>query len=246
MEDAAMQEAEFAQHAALEDHHWWFRARREILYNCFIAGRRPSSLLEIGCGSGGNVAWLSRFIPETTGIDIAPAAVAFARQRPEGKYLLGDFRTCPDLTWERYDLILLADVLEHIPDDRAFVEELVARMRPGACLVATVPALTQLWSHHDVVLGHQRRYTREQLGRLFADLPLTTLRLSYFNTLLFPLIALHRLLFGHGQGESSDLTSHGPWANALLTRIFLLEKYWLQHWNLPMGVSCVHVAQKRG
>ncbi len=238
---------EFAIHAALEDEHWWFRARRNIISAALekYAPQQRKHLLEIGCGTGGNLRFFAPRFAAVTGVDAAPQAVAFARQRVPGEVFCGDFRELLRGRWHDYDVVLLADVLEHVEHHHELLRDLVTELKPGATLIITVPAHPWLWSPHDAALGHFRRYTLETLRATWAALPVRTHFMSHFNTLLLPLIALARYTPQQKAATShSDLQQHGAFMNRLLYAIFNSETFWLRHARLPLGCSALAVLQK--
>lgn len=245
-----MHAQEFALHAALEDHHWWFKGRRAIIISVLrrhlAAGR---CIAEVGCGTGGNLKALAGIYPRVIGVDVHPEAVRFSKTRVDGEIYAGDFRDALADKWDAIDAVILADVLEHVEEDRKFLRELIAPLKPGAILLITVPAHPFLWSPHDVALGHERRYTRKRLIALL-DLPglARTLFLSPFNTALFPLIAAHRLLGGlrsHKGPGRSDLKEHGGIVNMTLYRLFAMESLLLgRAIPLPFGCSFIAVLRK--
>jgi hypothetical protein len=119
------------------------------------------------------------------------------------------------------------DVLEHIEDDKRFLEKLADLARPGTHIVITVPALRSLWSVHDVTAGHVRRYEKAELERLFVGLPVSVRALGFFNARLYPLIRFFRFIgnhFGRSVGRGSTDFALPPFGvNAILTRIFAGE-----------------------
>lgn len=245
-----MHAQEFALHAALEDHHWWFKGRRAIIISVLRrhlgAGR---CIAEVGCGTGGNLRALADIYPRVIGVDIHPEAVRFSKARVDGEIYGGDFRDALADKWDAIDAVILADVLEHVEEDRQFLRGLLEPLKPGALLLITVPAHPFLWSPHDVALGHKRRYTGRRLKALL-DLPglAHTLFLSPFNTALFPLIATYRLLGGlrprEGRGQS-DLKEHGGIVNGVLYRLFAMESLLLgRAISLPFGCSYIAVVRK--
>ena len=242
-----MDPSQFTLHAEIEDRHWWFRVRREIIRRVLeLHGHAGDGvhLLEIGCGTGGNLKYLGRFF-RVSGVDISPVAVAFARERLSSPVLQGDFRELYPDGFTDVGLVLLADVLEHIEDDRAFLAGVVERLPPGGSVLITVPAHRFLWSGHDEVLGHVRRYSPSGLRDSWGGLPVTEVYFSYFNTLLFPAIALLRLL-ARSREAKSDLKLPSPAVNRLLYRIFSLEKYAVGKVPLPAGVSLLALLRKNG
>lgn len=228
-----------------EDRHWWFRGRRQILSTLVKSlGLPPQArILEVGSGTGGNLRMLSRF-----GVVSAMEMDASARQIAHRK--LGDSFDvraghCPaeiPFRGERFDLICMFDVLEHIDEDTQTLRALGSLLAPGGRLLVTVPAYQWLWSAHDEFLHHKRRYTAARLRRVADNAGLAVRRLSYFNTLLFPLAAIARLkdrLLGSGKATGTDVPS-GP-VNSALERIFGLERHLLASASLPFGVSLMVV-----
>lgn len=244
-----MLSSEFALHAQWEDKHWWFRARRAVIFqilNRFIPAGDSKLIAEIGCGTGGNLRFLQNHY-RVIGVDISADAVAFASQRVACPILLGDFREALRDRWGELDGIILPDVLEHVEDDAMFLQDIFCRMKPGCILLITVPAHDYLWSDHDTSLGHLRRYSRDSLRRLWHDAPVDLLYESPFNTLLFPAIALYRMLFKtrSRDASSSDLSMPSPVVNAVLYGIFSVERFIMRRFTLPFGVSHMAVFKKR-
>jgi hypothetical protein len=103
--------------------------------------------------------------------------------------------------------------------------------------VATVPAYRWLWSSHDVVLGHRRRYSAARLRAVVEAAGFTVASLSYFNTLLLPMIALVRTWRRLRVAQSHDLVRPRATVNAALARVFALEAAIVPRWPLPCGAS---------
>lgn len=245
-----MDESEFRLHAQLEDTHWWFCARREIIIDLFqryLPGGKERHLVEIGCGTGGNLKALADYY-NVSGIDMSAEAIRFASGRVSVPVVCGDFRTVLAGSWQNVDGVLLADVLEHIEDDKNFLADILENLRPGAIVVITVPAFQFLWSRHDLVLGHVRRYRLDGLRGLWSTLPVREHFASYFNFFLFPVVALVRLIMGEGREDkdaASSLKSVNPLLNSMLYRIFRSEASLLSRVKLPFGVSLAVVLEKR-
>lgn len=224
-----MRDELFELHARLESDHWWFRARREILWTVvtdFVPPGGDRVLVEVGCGTGGNVAFFSRGY-RCIGIDPAPAAVEAARRLyPQCEFVQGLApRDLPEHA-RRADLFLMADVLEHVDDDAGLLRDIASRAKPRARLVLTVPADPTLWSSHDVAYGHRRRYEREHLASLLTSVPLRIDVLSYFNSRLYPLVWLVRRaerLLGRDLSGAQLRLPPGP-INRTLYRVFRGEK----------------------
>jgi SAM-dependent methyltransferase len=225
-----MQAEQFHLNYDIELRHWWFVARRRILRGLLsqIVPTSPDTVVvDIGCGTGGNIGSLSDAYT-CVGIDPSADALELAASRfPKVNFLRG---LAPhDLgKWaSRANVFLATDVLEHVPDDFKLLSELLAAARPGAYFLLTVPADMALWSPHDESHGHYRRYDLTRLTRLWAGLPVSMLLVSYFNSRLYPIVRLIRAV-NHLRGKSSgdagtDLKMPSAPVNRILDRIFSSE-----------------------
>lgn len=185
-----MQAAQFHLHADIEDSHWWFTGRRMImrsLVNQILPPSKQATVVDVGCGTGANLAALARDY-DCVGIDPSSKAIELAGSRFPGlRFLCGEAPDDLGGVMAEARLLLLMDVIEHVPDDFSFVSRLLAASAPGTHLLVTVPANPLFWSEHDESNGHYRRYEVERLCRVWAGLPVTTLLLSHYNTRLYPL-----------------------------------------------------------
>jgi len=240
----------YAEYRRIEDRHWWFRGRREILLRLldrhFPPGDASKRVLDIGCGTGAMLQQLSRY-GTVDGVDTDPNAVRFCRERG----VAGVRRlTSQTLPWEpeTFDLVTALDVIEHIDDDQAVLGEVQRVLRPGGTLLLTVPAYEVLWGPQDEISHHKRRYRAWQIRERLERAGLEPVKLSYFNSLLFPPIAAVRLLRPRRAGDrelKSDFTlTRAGRLNEILTRIFAGEAALVERWNLPFGVSIVALARK--
>ena len=167
--------------ATVERTHWWFTARREILLSVtdrFVPA--GGSILDVGCGTGYFIESVSgRY--ETWGVDPSPAAVAMCHERGLERVVEGSAYDLAAVNGRRFDAVTFLDVLEHLDDDATALREAFRVLRPGGVIIATVPAFMFLWSGHDVVNHHRRRYRLRQLESLFLGAGLGIERLTYFN-----------------------------------------------------------------
>jgi len=225
----AMDRESFAVHSALEQSHWWFQARREILRRVVdaLTGKpRGMTIVDIGCGVG---ATLAAFHPDhhAVGYDPSADAIAFGRERHPGIDLRVGGIDEARAGVAAADVVLLNDVIEHVADDRALLRPIVAAMRAGAILVVTVPADMRLWSAHDEALGHFRRYNVALLARATEGEPLHPLFVSYFNSRLYPVVfaarSLGRLRRARRGADELDIRPTPPPLNAALRRCFAGE-----------------------
>ena len=224
--------------AATEGRHWWFTGRRAIL-GCLIQRLdlpARAKILELGCGTGGNLDMLARF-GEVAAMETDDTARAVALEKTANRFEIRAGR-CPDripFAGQRFDLVCMMDVLEHIEEDVATLEALRGLLAPGGRALITVPAYRWMWSKHDEFLHHKRRYTATELRRKAVGAGFRVTTLSYFNTLLFPLAATARLL----NVEGSDLPP-GP-VNRLFHTLFSAERWVAGRVPLPFGVSLLAV-----
>lgn len=211
----------------MEDVHWWFLGKRQIiktLLSSVIPPDGKSLVVDVGCGPGGTVGALAGSYA-VVGVDLSADAIALARQRfPEIHFWHGELGEAPAELDEAASCYLLTDVLEHVPDDYLFLSTLLARCQVGAHVLMTVPANDALWSSHDEVLGHYRRYDRSQLEMVWQGLPVTPLLVSYFNSRLYLPIRVIRWLTQHGElsfgKRGTDLRLPPELVNRCLATIF--------------------------
>ena len=236
--------------AELEDAHWWFASRRAIVDRIIERLGLPpnAAILEPGCGTGGNFPMLARR-GRLFALDADESAIGFARSRGLGQVARGFLPAAIPFGDQRFDLIVMTDVLEHLDDQTGTLRALRARMRPGGWLLMTVPAMAWLWSDHDATHHHRRRYRARELRGLLSASGFDVHYLSYYNFLLFPIIAGARILQRlsardrDGAGRRHDLAMPPASINALLQRIFSSERYLVGTTRIPFGVSLIVLAR---
>jgi SAM-dependent methyltransferase len=227
-----MQLPQFQVHADIEERHWWFLGKCDLIVALLkevLRGQAAPFVLDTGCGTGGSTAAINRTFC-CVGVDPIPEAITYARTRfPEVEFHVGSVpQDCSDLLADA-DAVLLLDVLEHVEDDFHFVSSILAAMKPGALLLLMAPHDPALWGPHDRGFEHYRRYTLPRLRMLWAGLPVTELLLSTCNARLYPLAKVARFLtrlLGHSFGPSSTDLSLPPWpVNPLFRWIFAGERH---------------------
>jgi SAM-dependent methyltransferase len=229
--------------AELDSRHWWYRARREILADLIerrIALPETPRILEIGCGTGHNIVMLKRF-GRVDAVEIDSAARAIASKRLGHAVMDSPLPALTGVEDRAYDLVAILDVLEHVEADREALESIARKLKPGGRILIAVPAHPWMWSAHDVVNHHKRRYTRKTLRAVVAAAGLKLEMMSWFNSLLFPLAAAARLAGKVRRKEDSDDKLPPRPLNALFERIFGLERYAIGRLPLPPGVSLVAI-----
>ena len=230
--------------AELDERHWWYRARREILGELIrrkIALPEGARILEVGCGTGHNLGMLQRF-GRVDAIEVDGAAREIASRRLGHAVMDAPLPALPGVPDSTYDLIAILDVIEHIDEDVAGLAGLRRKLKPGGKILITVPAFPWMWSAHDVVNHHKRRYTRRTLRALVAGAGLRLEMMSWFNSLLFPLAAAARVA-GRitGREDSDDSLPPAP-VNRLFEALFGLERYAIGRVPFPPGVSLAAIA----
>jgi len=240
-----MERAVYDRMAEIDEVHWWFTARRKIIDKVIRTHAAPpprARILEVGCGTGSNLALLQGF-GKLDAIEPDDTARALSSRRG-GIAIQGGL--LPDgVTIENgaYDLIAMLDVLEHIPDDRVALESLRPKLRQGGKLLLTVPAMPWLWSAHDEAHHHKRRYTGSSLAKVVTGTGYRITYQSYFNTVLFPLVALARGVGKLTGKEGGDDALPPASVNAVLGALFSAEAAWLGRFSFPVGVSLILVAE---
>ena len=227
----------------LEDHHWWFVARRAILHS--ILKRLPTStdtkILEVGAGTGGNLAMLGAY-GSVSAIEPDAAARSIAQQRSIADIEAGVLPNGLPFKDGFFDLVAALDVLEHVQEDEASLKAIGRKLRPGGQLLLTVPAYGWLWSEHDELHHHFRRYTKSEFSEVLISAGFKIQKISYFNAFLFPAIFFIRWMKKMLKITTRDDVMPAGWLNNILRAIFGSER-WLLRWvNLPFGNSIVAIA----
>jgi SAM-dependent methyltransferase len=196
-------------------------------------------ILDAGCGSGRNMLELARH-GTVAGVELSATSAALARARGVGEVIEGSVLEMP-FEAASFDLAVSLDVIEHLGDDLAALRELRRVVAPGGALLVTVPAYQWLWSGHDEINHHHRRYTRRSLQRVAEEAGWETVRTTYFNSLLLPVAIVLRVLdrFSRATTESSlDLWVPPEPLNWLLERPLALEAAIIARGGrIPAGLS---------
>ena len=237
----------------LEDTHWWFVARRNLVLAALERlGRRahrergaaPPRLLDVGCGTGGTLERLGPF-GCAVGLDLEPLALQFCRERGHAALVRGSATALP-FADRSFDVVLALDVLEHIPDHEAAAREIARVLRPGGHALITVPAYRSLWSRHDVALMHQRRYRAGEVRRLLSRSGLRPDLLTYTVSAFLPIVWVVRTvqrLRPHGPTRADTLPT-APVLNRILRTYLEAEGRVALRTRLPFGVTVFAIARK--
>jgi SAM-dependent methyltransferase len=232
--------------AAHDSTHWWYRARRDILADYVTReARLPTGarILEIGCGTGHNLPMLGSF-GEVDAIEIDDAARDIASQRlgkPVGTAPLPELN---GVDRGSYDMVAVLDVIEHIDDDVAALRAMGEALKPGGKILIAVPAHSWMWSAHDVVNHHKRRYSKKSLDAAIKAAGLRHNGLTWFNSLLFPAAVAARFAGKLTGKDDSDDSPPPKLLNTVFENIFRLERYLVGRVPMTPGLSIITLASK--
>lgn len=247
-----MNRAEFANIAAAEAAHWWYRGMLRILrgiLNRHIEPLHPERVLEAGCGTG----YTASILQSEYGWRIFPADIdweGLRRARSAGLDRLtnADARRLP-FAEASCDAVLSLDVIVHLPrgEEGEALREFARVLRPGGRLVLRVAALDALRSRHSIFIGESQRFTRARLADAARECDLRVLRVTYCNTLLVPVAWFLFRIWEPltGKKPASGVVLPPTWLNTLLELPLRIESFWLgAGFNLPIGQSIVLVAER--
>ncbi len=236
----------------VERNHWWFRARSEILKQYierFVAKNNQSKILNAGVATGATTTMLQQF-GSVTSLEYEQECIDFVRDKVPFPITQGSILELP-YPDNAFDLVCAFDVIEHVEDDALAVREMIRVCKPGGSVCVTVPAFMSLWSSHDEINHHFRRYRLRQLSTLFTGNHGRVVFASYFNFILFVPIYFARLIsrmFSGNEKPKSDFERYKPGVlGGILFHLLRSESALLKKGlALPIGVSALAHFQKNG
>lgn len=245
----------YKQYYHLEREHWWFTARLSILENKvkqLLQNKSEAKILNIGIATGATSIMLEKY-GQVTSLEYDKDCCDFVRDKCGLEAINGSMTELP-FEDGAYDLVCAFDVVEHIEDDHTAIREMKRVMSADGYYFLTVPAFMFLWSEHDEINHHFRRYTRSNFKDLLNSQQLKHKYTTYFNSILFAPIAVVRLLqniFSKKQKVTAEkksdfegMNSSGV-INSILKGIFLLEKPLITSGiSLPFGISVMAIGTK--
>jgi SAM-dependent methyltransferase len=231
-----------------EQSHWWYLGRRRIITS-FVADicrrvtdRRPR-ILDVGCGTGGNLVLFSQY-GDAEGVDVSDDALAFCRERGLNQVTKGAGEELPHAD-NTFDLVTALDVVEHMDDDLAGLREMYRVLRPGGRAFIFVPTFMFLWGVQDDVSNHRRRYRLPELRRLLEQAGFEIERSTYANIFFFlPILLVRKFMKLTGLKAATENSINVSALNGVLGALFGSETAILRYTNLPFGVSGLCVARK--
>lgn len=244
-----MEEIVYHTNYELENTYWWFLARNEIVLNAIKNIAKIGSgeeILDIGCGTGGFAGFLSKEY-KVICLDTSPLAIDYCKKRGLNNLFLCPLADFPKSKWNVKSAIML-DVIEHIKDDAEVVRQVFDLLPSGGKLIATVPAYQALWSKHDEVHMHYRRYNKNQIAELFVKCGFSVEYVSYSNSFLFPLALLKRYFDKLSQSDKSEyvpVDRVSKLANWAFHKIFSFERHFQPVISFPFGLSVIIIGHKK-
>jgi SAM-dependent methyltransferase len=231
----------------LEREHWWWVSRRDILLGLlhtltrsWPAAGRPT-LLDLGCGAGVNLAAF-RERADCQGIEPNPLLAARARVNSGVKVQVGSLPDDLPAFDHPFDFVTLLDVLEHIDDDVMTLKTAARLLSPGGRIIINVPALPWMWSEHDAVNHHKRRYVATGLREILMRANLDVRLIRYWGTLLVPLAWAERRVRRWRRNGSYAVNVPSPRVNTVMRRLVRAEYSATAKVGLPVGLSLLAVA----
>lgn len=248
-----MEHGVYQQYYDLEQHHWWFAGMRAICQSVLkrISGLSPetSLCLDVGCGTGLWTKQLESF-GTTWGLDVSEEALKFCRERGIHRVILAPGEEIP-FSDRHFDIITSLGVIEHVTDHERFAAELHRVCKPGGYALLLTSAFPMLWSQHDDIVHHKRRYRKRGFEAVLQTAGFNIVKCSYVNAVLFPMLLPLRLLqrvlttkpLLVGQ-TTSDVFMPPAFLNRLLYQLLVWEARCLPHIDLPVGVGLVALVQR--
>ncbi len=233
-----------------EDSHWWFMGKRKIVFSQLdriVAKKSGMRILDIGCGTGIMMKFFEKY-GEVSGVDVEMSALRFCSKRGLSNLAQGSVLKLP-FKDESFDLVGIFDVLYHkaVTDDVVAMKEIFRILRKEGYLVLTDSADMKLWSRHDVAAHARERYTVSKLGSRLKSAGFKIKKISYFNTLLYPVVFTFRKLdniFSKDKPVKTNIEKTNEALNKIFYSIFASESKLLEKSNLPFGVSVIAIAKK--
>jgi SAM-dependent methyltransferase len=238
--------------AKAEARHFWFRGFRAFvtpLLRTALAGRHAPLILDCGCGTGANVAWLAAY-GRAFGFDLNAVGLRIGRERGGRRLARASVAAAPFASGT-FDLVTSFDVLYSLADDleRAAIGEMYRLLKPGGFAIVNVAAMNVLRGDHSVLSHEVRRYSRRDLRTRFEEAGFSIARLTYTNAALFVPLALTRFVQrqrGLRPETEADTEIRVPPEplNALLSAAMYAEAAWIRWFDAPFGSSLLCLARR--
>jgi ubiquinone/menaquinone biosynthesis C-methylase UbiE len=236
---------------ALPDTYWRYKTRHELFFNLWQHHCRKRSnyqVLDIGCGSGGLLAYLikrAHILP--VGVDLFSDTLPYCQRRGINSVSAADAIALPFCN-NCFDFVIAQDVIEHIEDDNRALSEIHRVCAVGGMALILVPAFNSLWSTRDIRLHHYRRYTLDQIAQRVHAAGFMLIRSTYTDLFLLPLLKIAIAIAPRTLDGVADISVDSPGGASLINSVLLaisrIEAAFAQRIDLPFGVSAIILARK--
>ena len=237
-----MKKETFERHISNEKKHWWFKGRREIISEVIKNNfKKKLQILDFGAGSGTNIDILSKF----------GKVHIYEKDKEMDSYLKKKYlkskkvKSIQKLKNKKYDLIVAADVIEHIQNDKKAIKDLTDALKRDGKILITVPAFQFLFSKKDTQLKHYRRYNIKNFKVLMKDFEI--IKITYFNFVLFIPLSIVILFLKVFRVDFINYAEKTPnnFVNMIFYNLFSFEKNLINFINFPFGLSILYLGQKK-
>ena len=246
-----MNKDEYRLYSQVEDKHWWFRARREILKEIMleISNKQNKSVLDVGCGVGGNLQMLYNSFNRADGIDNDPEAVRYARIRGDNMVKLLDASALLSIE-KKYDVVSFLDVLYHkkIVDYIQVLKDAKIILYDDGYILISDGAFDFLAGQHSKFVQGSRRFTKKQLISDLENLGYEIIVSKYWGFLMFFLLFIKRRIFERMpfyKVKSSDVKDVSIFTNSIMYWCVSWERVIIKYFDLPVGSSILILARKK-
>ena len=223
-----------------EEKNWWFVGRRKAVLRMLEGVPKSAKIVDIGCSGGALLLDLkTKGYTDLHGVDFSPEAITLCEKRGlnNAHEMDGAATTFPDNT---FDVVVSSDSLEHIEDDSKALKEWLRILKPGGKLYLFVPAHMYLWSSHDEVNHHFRRYSYKGLKTVVTSAGFKIKKQTYWNfSLFFPVYLVRKMtnLFSKKEGNSNGILNPNSITNKFLVKFISTENKLFSLTGFPIGVS---------
>lgn len=214
----------------------WFIRRKEFIFQLLKDERKTAKIIEIGCGSGYILDYLQKKgFKKLRGVDSSEYFLKYYK----------NIKKSIKIPNEKYDIVLLLDVIEHVKEEKTILNKINKILNSGGKLIISVPAYMFLWSHHDELNNHYRRYTSKSLKKILLKTGFKIEKITYWNTIMMPGILLFKKLEKISKKQVSNIESFPVWFNGIYKMILGIENVILRLGiNLPFGMSIFAITKK--
>lgn len=230
----------------IEERMWWYQGRRRVcfdLLNRRLGERCDLDILDVGCGTGYNVALLRRY-GRAQGVDMSEEALRFCRRRGVTEVTLHQAEELP-FPNQSFDLLTAFDVIEHIEDDRGALREFRRLLRPRGWLLVYTPALPWMYNEHDRKVHHKRRYVKSELLEKLESEGFEVEHISYVNLFILPIVLAARALFKLFPREHAEMEIPREPLNTFFAKLCEWESRLVNSSGLPYGMTLVALARRK-